>query len=522
MYKPLKLTAAVILAVGLPQFAARAGTFTANFDDGATPAGMTLADPAKIVASGGFNNTGYLSLTDAIGDRNGTALIDDLDAGNAIGGFTATMKIRIADGNAQPADGFSFSFGPDVQGSGGGEEGSGTGLRVVLDTYDNAGGEAPALDISWGGVIFAHTKWTGITVLTDPPVIDPATGEPASLQTGGQWADLKIDLHPNGTLDVVYKGIVVYTNLVIPAYTPMAGAYALSARTGGSFETHWIDDLSITTVAPVTGAATIATQPEDKSAPERGNVTFSVVPNGAPPFSFQWYTNGVAVQDAIGASLTLSALTMDLNNLKLKVNVLNAEGNIDSREANLTVVPDTAKPTVLKAQASESFSDVTVLFSEDVDPISAANKDNYTINGLTINSATLVGTRAVKLSTTTQAQGTAYTLIVNNVKDMAATPNTVATDTTAAFSSFAYQTGGLRMDIFTDITGGAVADLQNAQKFIDNAPDLTFYTREFSSRPVYGNAGPDNYGGRLSGWIKPTETGEYNSSCVATTCRNFT
>lgn len=510
MYRPVKITAALLLALGLPPLTSKAGTFTANFDDGATPAGMTLADSAKIVATGGVNNTGYLSLTDALGSLNGTALLDDLDGGNPIGGFTATMKLRIGDGGSQPADGFSISFGTDVQASGGGEEGSGTGLRVILDTYDNGAGEAPALDIAWGGTIFAHTKWSGVTVLTDPPVVDPATGEAASLQTGAVWAPLKIDLHPNGLLDVVYKGIVVYTNLVVPGYTPTAGQFAFSGRTGGSLETHWIDDLSITTVEPITGAATIVTQPADASGPERGNVTFSVVPNGAPPISFQWSTNGVAVQDATGSTLTLTGLTMDLNNLKVKVNVSNAEGAIDSRDAILTVIPDTLKPTIVKAQASESFTDVTVLFSEDVDPVSAANKDNYTIAGLTVNSATIVGPRVVKLTTTTQTQGTAYTVTVNNVKDIAATANTIAANSTAAFSSFAYQTGGLRMDVFTDITGGTVADLQNAQKFIDNAPDLTFYTREFSSRPVYGNAGPDNYGGRLSGWIKPLETAEYN------------
>ncbi|HUS09554.1 MAG TPA: Ig-like domain-containing protein, partial [Pyrinomonadaceae bacterium] len=510
MYRPVKITAALLLALGLPPLTSKAGTFNANFDDGATPAGMTLADSAKIVATGGVNNTGYLSLTDALGSLNGTALLDDLDGGNPIGGFTATMKLRIGDGGGQPADGFSISFGPDVQASGGGEEGSGTGLRVILDTYDNAGGEAPALDIAWGGTIFAHTKWTGVTVLTDPPVVDPATGEPASLQTGSTWAPLKIDLHPNGLLDVVYKGIVVFTNLVVPGYTPTAGQFAFSGRTGGSLETHWIDDLSITTVAPITGAATITTQPADTSAPERGNVTFSVVPNGAPPISFQWSTNGVAVQDATGSTLTLSGLTMDLNNLKVKVNVSNAEGAIDSREATLTVTPDTLKPTIVKAQASETFTDVTVLFSEDVDPVSAALKDNYTIAGLTVNSATIVGPRVVKLTTTTQTQGTAYNVVVNNVKDTAATPNTIAANSSAAFTSFAYQTGGLRMDIFTDITGSTVPDLQNAQKFIDNAPDLTYYVRQFSSRPVFGGGVLENYGGRLSGWIVPLETAEYN------------
>jgi hypothetical protein len=49
-----------------------------------------------------------------------------------------------------------------------------------------------------------------------------------------------------------------------------------------------------------------------------------------------------------------------------------------------------------------------------------------------------------------------------------------------------------------------------SDKYVNNAPDLTFYVRSASSRPVYGGGVLDQYGGRLSGWIKPTETADYN------------
>jgi hypothetical protein len=475
---------------------------------------MTITDPpSKVVATGGVGGTGYLSLTDAVGSLSGAATIDDLDAGEVVGGFRATMKIRIGNGSGRPADGFAVSFGSDVTDGAGGEDGSGTGLVISLDTYDNGSGEAPALDVKYAGATVGHTLWDGATSVPIPQFIDPATGRPASLQTGAEFADLIIDLHPQGTLDVVYKGLTVYTNLVIPGYTPTAGHFVLSARTGGEFETHWLDDISITTIPPITGTATITTQPADASGPERGSVTFSVVPGGAPPHTFQWYTNGVPVDGATTATLTLDAVTMGLNNVIVKVNVANGEGNIDSREATLTVVPDTTAPTVIKAQASDSFTDVTILFSEDLDPVSAANAANYTINGLAVNSATLVGTRAVKLTTTTQAQGTAYTVAITGVKDTAATPNTVAANTTANFSSFAFQTGGLRMDVFLlpDLANATdVASLLGSDKYVNNAPDETFYVRQFSSRPVYGGGTIDQYGGRLSGWIKPIEGAEYN------------
>ena len=90
------MAALLSLAAGLSSVPARAGTFTANFNDGNPPPGMTITDPAKVVATGGVNNSGYLSLTDAVGSLQGGAILDDLDAGAAIGGFTARMKIQIS------------------------------------------------------------------------------------------------------------------------------------------------------------------------------------------------------------------------------------------------------------------------------------------------------------------------------------------------------------------------------------------------------------------------------------------
>ena len=48
------------------------------------------------------------------------------------------------------ADGYSFNWGTDLSTSAG-EEGTGTGLSVPVDTFDNGGGEAPGLEIKWKG-----------------------------------------------------------------------------------------------------------------------------------------------------------------------------------------------------------------------------------------------------------------------------------------------------------------------------------------------------------------------------------
>ncbi len=507
-YKP-KLGPALALLCAAIQTTALAATYNANFNNG-IPTGMTLYDPAKIVDTGGVANSGYLSLTDAIGSQQGSAIIDDFNNGQPIGGFTAKMKLLIGGGGGTPADGFSFSFGDDISDAAFGEEGTGSRLRVALDTYDNGGGEAPAMDIYWGGNVFAHTKFAGVGTVTTPPIKDPATGGDASLQTGTNFVDFIIDLHPNGTLDVVFKGITVYTNLVIPDYAPVAGRFGLGGRTGGSVENHWVDDVSITTVPPITGAPTVKLPPTALTVNERGSATFSVVPNGAPPFSFQWSKNGVAIQDATLSAYTLTNAAAGDNNAKFRVKITNAAGNVDSVDAILTVIPDTTKPVIVSATASETFTDIYVVFSEELAAASAGNKANYAFdNGLTVSTATLVTPNTVKLTTSKQSPGGVYNLTVNNIADIAATPNTIAPNTVRAVPAFIILKGGLRFKAYFDIAGTPVDNLLQDQKYLDDAADVIGYVTQFTSRLIFPDASHDNYGGTLTGWLVPVETADY-------------
>lgn len=505
--KGLFLAALFTLAAGAPL---NAGTFSANFNNATAPAGMTLFDPAKIVAKGGVGGTGYLSLTDAIGSQNSGAIIDDLNGGQPIGGFTARMKILIGGGGSQPADGFSFSFGDDLPDGAISEEGAGNGLRVALDTYDNGGGEAPAMDIYYGGSVIAHTKFDGVTALTTPPILDPATGRAASLQTDTSFVDLVIDLHPNGTLDVGYKGIAVYTNLVISGYTPQAGRFGLGARTGGANENHWIDDLSITTVAPVASAAAVKVQPKSQTVNERQSVTFSVVPDGAPPFTFQWLKNDVAIANETGSTYTIASASFGDNGAKFKAKVSNASTSATSADAVLTVNADATKPTIASVTGSDSFTEVTVVYSEPVTAASAGEKSNYALDGgLTISSATVVNPNTVKLVTSKQTAATAYKLTVNNVKDTATAANAVLANSSQTFTAFASLRGGLKFEAFFNISGSALQGLLDDPKYQSNTPDLIAYVTQFTSRLVFPDSAHENYGGRISGWIVPGETAQY-------------
>lgn len=497
------------LTAALPS--ASAGTFTANFNDGAVPAGLTLHGVAKVVPTGGVGGSGYISLTDAIGSQQGGLIVDDLNAGNPIGGFTVSFSIQVGGGGSQPADGFSLSVGDDIADGAPAEEGVGNGFRVAFDTYDNGGGEAPAIDLYYNGNVIARTKFDGVTALTLPPVVDPATGKPASLMTGTNFAPVVVTLKPNGTVDLTYKGIQVYKNQLIPDYTPKAARFALGARTGGSVETHWVDDLSITTEPPATGVAGIQEPPANLTVEEHASATFTVVPKGAPPYTFQWFRDGNPIPDATSNSYTLTNAPFSANGAKFKVSVSNSDGSASSSEAVLSINPDTVKPTLVDVVGSDSYNQVTVVFSEPVTESTANKASNYTVDGgLTVSSATVLGPNRVRLATSQQTPGTVYKVTVNNINDAATTPNTIATDSSRTFTAFVRLSGGLKFEAFLDLgTASAITGLTEAEKFINNQPDIVAYVSEFTSRLVFTDSSHEGYGGRISGWIIPPETASY-------------
>jgi hypothetical protein len=204
-------------------------TFATDFNSG-VPAGSAIYGTAAVDITGGVADSGVLKLTTAQGSQGGSFIVSNLTPGLAVSAFSARFKMWVSGGSANPADGFSFNFASDLPDAhiGGGEEGGGTGLTVAFDNYDNGGAEAPAIDIKWGGVVLP-----GASVKV--PKIQAA-----------RFLDVVINLDADGTLDVQFDGTNVYSNLQVPYVPVLNGKFGLSARTGGEFEAHWVDDLSIT------------------------------------------------------------------------------------------------------------------------------------------------------------------------------------------------------------------------------------------------------------------------------------
>lgn len=508
--RPIALTLLSLVTICLLAWTAAAGTFSNNFSS-STLTGFALNGGLR---PGGQPypaiENGYLALTYAENSEQGSIVLDDLDAGAAVASFTATFKLRVGGGSSTPADGLCFHFGSDIDNSANfGEEGPGApatghGIDVCFDTYDNTdgdpttpGGEAPAIDVKVDGVVVATAQQSVFFMLSD------------------NFTNVVIQLNANGTLNVAYKGQVIFTNLFLPGYSYIAaGHFAIGGRTGGLNENNWVDDLIINTTAagpPAAPTISAENQPQSRTVNERSPVTFTVLPDGTPAFTFQWYSNNVAIADATNNSYTIANVPFSANGAKYKVGVTNGVGGIFSAEATLTVNQDTNAPTIVSARGTVSFTTVVVTFSEPVTAATATNTGNYSLSGgLTISSATLVNAYTVELTTSAQTPSTAYTLTVNNIQDTATIPNTIAASSMAAFRSFVLSQGFLKWEYWGNIGGVAVSALVADPRYIANTPDSQGYISGFNSRSIFPDDTHENYGARITGFIIPTVTTNYD------------
>jgi hypothetical protein len=173
----------------------------------------------------------------------------------------------------------------------------------------------------------------------------------------------------------------------------------------------------------LTNAPVINNQPSADVVNYGGSAQFSVVALGAPPLSYQWYSNGVSVAGATGSALSFVATNFNNQeavngqfNANYQVVISNYEGAVTSSLAQLTI---DAGMTVLSAGQPiwNQTNDIVVLYSGAVDPVTASEAGNYTLNNATVDSASLVAPNEVALTTSDLTPGNSYTLTVQGVED---------------------------------------------------------------------------------------------------------
>jgi hypothetical protein len=231
--------------------------------------------------------------------------------------------------------------------------------------------------------------------------------------------------------------------------------------------------------------------------------------SGALPYGMFWLKNGQPI-GANATTLTTQPLSSADNGAVFTLVVTNAFSRVE-RSATVTVNSDTTAPVLLGAVGSQYQDLVVLTFSEAVDAHTASGPA-YTINnGLGVLSASLdtVSGRKVTLRTTPQTPGTTYTVTVNGVRDASSAGNTIAANSTARFTSWIAAGSGVYVEIFTNITGGAVANLTNDLKYINNLPDVTYHTNRMGAGLFGGDTGLNNYGVRVSGHFTAPSNGLY-------------
>ena len=106
-------------------------------------------------------------------------------------------------------------------------------------------------------------------------------------------------------------------------------------------------------------------------------------------------------------------------------------------------IADTTPPSVISVEAASNGNEISILYSERVNKADAENTGNYSISGVTINQSTLAADqRTVTLSVSSMTDGTQYQIIINNIQDLAETPNKIADNTTVFVTYVAPSTGG--------------------------------------------------------------------------------
>ena len=93
---------------------------------------------------------------------------------------------------------------------------------------------------------------------------------------------------------------------------------------------------------------TIAQSPTDTTSPEGYSVSFTVVPGGTPPFTYQWSRNGLPVAGATADTFTIAATSLAMSGDTFFCVVSNVADSViysaTSATATLTVAPNKALP----------------------------------------------------------------------------------------------------------------------------------------------------------------------------------
>ncbi len=185
----------------------------------------------------------------------------------------------------------------------------------------------------------------------------------------------------------------------------------------------------------VFGPPVIAVQPTNTTVIEGRLATFTVQPGGVGPVAYQWQRNGTNLPGATASQLQFGPVKLTDHGSQFRVVLTNTAGAATSESAVLSVRPDTEPPRLANVR-NEGRTRVLVVFDERVAAASALNPANYALDrGRNVTAAAFgADQQSVLLTVSPLTYGETYALTVNNVTDLAATPNAIAPNSRLSFT----------------------------------------------------------------------------------------
>ncbi len=249
----------------------------------------------------------------------------------------------------------------------------------------------------------------------------------------------------------------------------------------------------------------IKVQPKDSSGEQLQSAQFSLELGDPENSTVIWFYNGKPAAD--GLHYTLSDLSDDDQGAEVKALVFGPNSYQYSDTATLTVTPDVTTPSLTGASSDKSMSTFYLTFSENMDEESLAETSNYTIEGLTVESAEASGPSSSEITTSTQTPNTVYQIAF----DVADISNNKLSGSTSV-TTFKEINGYVDIEYYDGLAGTALNVLYDDPEFSDGNYSSNIYIPETNTKLSFGgwnNTRGDNYGAKMSGWIIAPETGEY-------------
>ncbi len=246
---------------------ASAAVFNLDFETDPEDLGVEFFGTSEWRDTDGVNNSGYLSITDALAGQRGAIVFPDLAGGADLKAFAIEADLRVGGGTASPADGFSFNFArPDDPVLDDGEdwaasptneanlpeEGTTTGLGIGFDEWFSGGSDVIGMSIRIDNELkkqFGFPVLNGNVANTRSLQTGPAGVLDDELQEKMGWAHLSMKLCATSPtvkyLQVKYKDVEVFNEIV--DYETSPGLLVFGGRTGDAYAYHHIDNISIRT-----------------------------------------------------------------------------------------------------------------------------------------------------------------------------------------------------------------------------------------------------------------------------------